>query len=105
MISVEELRRRLAADPGSVFLLDVRADDERREAAILPSKHIPMDDVPNRTAELPRDKEIVVYCHTGARSMMIAGFLEGSGFENVSNLLGGIDAWSREIDPSVARYN
>jgi rhodanese-related sulfurtransferase len=99
-----DLAARLKSAPGELFLLDVREPDEREAAAILPSAHIPMRDVPARIAELPKDKEIVVYCHTGMRSMMIAGFLESRGFDRVTNLAGGIDAWSVTVDPSVPRY-
>lgn len=66
--------------------------------------HIPMNDVPGRWSELPRDMALVVYCHHGARSEMVAGFLESQGFSQVINLRGGIDAWSVHVDPSVPRY-
>lgn len=95
---------RLRTAPDSLLLLDVREPDERAAATIAPSLHIPMQEVPGRTAELPRDREIVVYCHTGVRSMMVAGFLEGQGFDRVANLHGGIDAWSLTVDPKVPRY-
>jgi rhodanese-related sulfurtransferase len=88
-----------------LLLLDVREPDERETAAIEPSVHIPMREVPNRLSELPKDREIVVYCHGGTRSAMIAGFLEGQGYPQVSNMSGGIDAWSRTIDPKVPRYD
>jgi rhodanese-related sulfurtransferase len=87
-----------------LFLLDVREDDEREAAVIEPSLHIPMREVPLRLAEIPKDREIVVYCHGGTRSAMIAGFLESHGYPHVANLSGGIDAWSRTVDPKVPRY-
>ncbi len=86
-------------------LLDVRELDEREVAAIEPSLHIPMNDVPKRLAEIPKDKKIIVYCHSGSRSMMVAGYLQGAGYASLSNLDGGIDAWSRKVDPSVPRYS
>jgi sulfur-carrier protein adenylyltransferase/sulfurtransferase len=106
---VEELRpedvaAKMKDRSSRVLLLDVREPDEREAAAIEPSLHIPMRDVPSRLAEIPKDREIVVYCHGGTRSAMIAGFLEGHGYEHVANLAGGIDAWSRRVDPSVPRY-
>ena len=103
-VSVEELRRRLAEEPDGFVLLDVREDDEREFARITPSLHIPMDSLPTRRSELPTDREIVVYCHTGGRSMMVAGYLEAHGFGRVANLRGGIDAWSRRVDPNVPVY-
>ncbi len=99
-----ELAERLRAAPSGIVLLDVREPWERDLAAIGPSLHIPMGEVPDRVGELPRDREIVVYCHSGARSMMVAAFLEGQGFSPVGNLDGGIDRWSVEVDPSVPRY-
>jgi len=103
-ISPTELAGRLKTEPDAVLLLDVREEYERAAAAIEPSVHIPMQEVPDRLDELPRDRAIVVYCHTGVRSAMVAGYLEQSGFANVANLGGGIDAWSLEVDPDVPRY-
>jgi rhodanese-related sulfurtransferase len=107
---VEELRpedvaARLKSKESRILLLDVREPDERERAAIQPSVHIPMRDVPTRLSEIPRDRAIVVYCHGGTRSAMIAGFLEGQGYPEVANLSGGIDAWSLRVDPKVPRYD
>jgi len=96
--------QRMKEHPESVVLLDVREPYERRLASIQPSLHIPMNDVPRRLSEIPRDREVIVYCHSGARSMMVAGFLEGEGYSSVANLSGGIDAWSVQVDASVPRY-
>jgi len=87
-----------------LVLLDVREPFERDLAVIEPSLHIPMGEVPDRVGELPKDREIVVYCHGGVRSAMVAGFLESQGFGSVGNLSGGIDAWSVHVDPKVPRY-
>lgn len=103
-LSAHEVAARLKAKPATVLLLDVREPDERETARIEPSLHIPMREVPDRLDELPSDREIIVYCHGGTRSAMIAGFLEGKGYRSVANLHGGIDAWSRTVDPKVPRY-
>jgi sulfur-carrier protein adenylyltransferase/sulfurtransferase len=100
----EELAHRLKSGGAPIVLLDVREPFERELAVIEPSVHIPMGEVPERVDELPRDRPIVVYCHGGGRSAMIAGFLEGQGFTHVANLTGGIDAWSVLVDPKVPRY-
>ncbi|MFZ0699570.1 MAG: rhodanese-like domain-containing protein [Thermoplasmata archaeon] len=100
----EEVARRLAKEPESLLLLDVREDEERATAVIEPSIHIPMNEVPERLAEISRDREVIVYCHHGARSEMVAGFLEDEGYSRVSNLSGGIDAWSAHVDRKVPRY-
>jgi rhodanese-related sulfurtransferase len=65
---------------------------------------IPMRDVPARLAELNPDQPIACLCHHGMRSQQVANFLVQNGFDEVVNLQGGIDAWSREVDPSVPRY-
>jgi rhodanese-related sulfurtransferase len=103
-LTPEAVAERLRSRPNDMLLLDVREPDEREAAVILPSLHIPMNDVADRKGEIPTDREIVVYCHTGTRSAMVAGYLEGEGFRRVANLQGGIDAWSRKVDPSVPQY-
>ncbi len=103
-LTPEQLSEKLKASPGSYVLLDVREPDERETARIEPSIHIPMNEVPQRLAELPRDTPVVVYCHHGGRSSMVAGYLEGEGFEGVVNLTGGIDRWAARVDPTVPRY-
>ena len=65
---------------------------------------IPMAAVPVRLAELDPDQPIACLCHHGVRSMQVARFLVGNGFAEVANIAGGIDAWSLQLDPSVARY-
>jgi rhodanese-related sulfurtransferase len=86
------------------LLLDVREHEERETARIEPSIHIPMGEIEARKSELPADRTIVVYCHHGGRSQMVAAYLEQEGFRSVINLRGGIDAWAVEVDPSVPRY-
>ena len=90
--------------PSPPALLDVREDWEWRRAHIDAARHMPMGQVPDRLSELDRSHDLVVMCHHGGRSRQIVLFLEQQGFDRVSSLRGGIDAWSREIDPSVATY-
>jgi len=104
-LDVRTVAQRLQERPESMILLDVREAFEREVASIDPSLHIPMGDVPSRLEEIPRDRQVVVYCHSGARSMVVAGFLHEQGFERVANLSGGIDAWSVRVDPKVPRYS
>jgi len=89
---------------GDVVLLDVREPHELDVASIDGTLHIPMAQIPDRLDELDRERTIVVLCHGGMRSMQVAGFLARQGFERVVNLDGGIDAWSREVDPKIPRY-
>ncbi|MGF6600052.1 rhodanese-related sulfurtransferase [Paraburkholderia sp. GAS448] len=85
-------------------LLDVREPWEIATAQIAGSVSIPMREIPARSEELDDDAEIVCVCHHGARSAQVAMFLESRGHAKVFNLQGGIDAWSRQVDPSVPTY-
>lgn len=86
------------------LILDVREPEEVTLAVFPQAIHIPMGEVPSRLAELDPDRETVVVCHHGIRSAQVAGYLARLGFERVLNLIGGIDAWSVSVDPSVPRY-
>jgi rhodanese-related sulfurtransferase len=86
------------------LLLDVREPWEYEKARIAGSKLIPMRELPARIAEIDDERAMVAVCHHGGRSMQVAMFLEKQGFKRVHNLLGGIDAWSRTIDPAVPLY-
>ena len=104
-LSAPEVAHRLRAQPDRVILLDVREPEERELARIEPSLFIPMHEVPHRLEDIPKDRQVVVYCHSGHRSSMVAGYLEAMGYPDVANLSGGIDAWSRRVDPTVPRYS
>jgi len=60
--------------------------------------------IPMRGEELDPAQDIVVICHHGGRSMQVAMFLERQGFGTVYNLMGGVNAWAEEVDPSMRRY-
>lgn len=102
-LSCQEIKTRI--DQGDdLVLLDVRENMEVSFCAIDGSLHIPMGEIPGRLKDLDPDKQIVVYCHHGMRSMQVATYLKMNGFDTVYNLAGGIDAWSNDIDPNVPRY-
>jgi rhodanese-related sulfurtransferase len=103
-ITPVELRRAMDG-PAPPLLLDVRTDSERAVAAITPSLHIGLDEFLERVAdEVPRDADVVVYCHSGRRSAQAAMWMLANGWPRVRNLAGGIDAWSVEVDPATPRY-
>lgn len=102
-VSAAELKQKLDGD-SDLVLLDVREPEERATATIDPSLHIPMGDIPARVQELDPDQHIVVYCHHGVRSLNVTAWLRQQGFEQVQSLRGGIDRWSREVDPKVPLY-
>jgi len=85
-------------------LLDVREPWEHDKARIHGSILIPMGEVQARIGEIDEHSEVVAICHHGGRSMQVAMFLEKQGFKRVHNLMGGIDAWSRTVDPAVPVY-
>jgi rhodanese-related sulfurtransferase len=87
------------------LLVDVRTGPERAVAAIRPSLHIGMEEFLERApAEIPRKRDVVVYCHVGGRSAQVAVWMKANGWSRVRSLAGGIDAWSALVDPEVPRY-
>ncbi len=99
----KELKRKLDSNE-DIFLLDVRNPDEYEKAKIKDSKLIPLPLLINNIDKIPKDKEIIIYCHHGNRSLKAANILKEKGFSNVKSLVGGIDVWSRFIDSSVPQY-
>ncbi|WP_234084009.1 rhodanese-like domain-containing protein [Azonexus sp. R2A61] len=85
-------------------LVDVREPWEVELCRIEGAEHIPMHTIPLRAGELPADRDVVVICHHGGRSMQVAFFLERQGFASVHNLAGGVEAWACEVDPGMRRY-
>ena len=99
----EFLAQRAGATPPT--LLDVREPWENATAALPGSILIPMNEIPSRAhTELDPDAAYVVYCHHGARSLSVTMWLRNQGFDHVQSLIGGVDHWSRTMDPTVPRY-
>ena len=93
------------AGGAEMTLLDVREDWETTLAPV-PADivHIPMGQIPQRLTELDPQRETVVICRSGGRSLQVAQFLSAQGFASVSNLAGGILAWSRDLDSRIPQY-
>ena len=89
-------------------VLDVREPWELNTASVnaegFELRAIPMGSIPNQLANLDPARPVACLCHHGVRSLRVAAYLAQQGFENVSNITGGIDAWSAELDPAVPRY-
>ena len=102
-ITAEDVKTQLDSGTRPV-LLDVREPWEFETARIEGSKNIPMGDVPMRVQELDPDEHIIVVCHHGVRSLNVTNWLRQQGFENVQSMRGGIDRWSRVVDPKVPVY-
>jgi rhodanese-related sulfurtransferase len=103
-MTVHELQEALNADKTALRLLDVREPWEWQVARIPGSELVPMNEIPARVDELDRTHPTVVICHHGMRSLQVVAFLQRQGFANLHNLQGGIDAWSRLVDPAVPVY-
>ena len=102
-IDVGELQARIVAGERP-FILDVRTRQEWAIGHIAGATLVPLQELAQRFDELDPQQETVVYCHVGGRSATAVRFLHERGFSRVRNLLGGIDAWSREVDSSIPRY-
>jgi rhodanese-related sulfurtransferase len=98
-----ELKRRLACGE-QIRLLDVREAGEVALAPFPGALHLPMGEVPSHLGELDRDAKWVIICHHGIRSAQVAIYLAKMDFQQVMNLIGGIDRWSLTVDQSVPRY-
>lgn len=97
------LAERLATDE-PLLLLDIREQYEWEICRLPGALHVPMSELPGRLATLDSGREMLVYCHHGVRSRMATAWLRNEGYERVRDLLGGIEAWAREVDPEMSRY-
>lgn len=92
-----------AVDAGDAIIIDVREPDEVAQAAIPGATHIPMGDLLDRLAEVPRDRTVIFSCHSGGRSESVCRYLEANeGFDGLVNLEGGIVAWHQAGLPTTA---
>ena len=102
-ITPREVKRRLDAGD-DLLLIDVREPEEVRVASIEGAQVYPLSQARDWIDQLPRDREMVVFCHHGGRSAQVAMALTQRGYTGVLNMAGGIDQWSQQVDPSVPRY-
>ncbi len=102
-ITAAELKRRLDAGE-RLTVLDVRESWEVAIAHLAGTIHIPLGALPQRLGELDPAATTIVMCKSGGRSRHAAAYLASAGFADAVNLSGGIDAWARDIDPSLATY-
>lgn len=103
-LSVADTKRLLDERLGDVELIDVREPHEVELCSIPGARHIPMRQIPEHVGVLSKDKHLLIHCHHGGRSLRVTQYLRANGYAAVSNVAGGIDAWSQEIDPSIPRY-
>lgn len=104
-IDVQSVKTMLDCQAEFLFI-DCREPDEASICQIDGAKLLPMNETPQRLAELEpwKGKPVVVHCHGGVRSLNVASWLRQNGFPQAQSMAGGIDAWSVLIDPAVPRY-
>jgi rhodanese-related sulfurtransferase len=107
-IDADELQSRLSTGE-DIELLDIRSDAEVAQGILPNAEHVAMHLIPLRMQDFPKDKDIVLYCRSGARSYHACNFLNQQGINNVLNLRGGIISWARQgydiVAPEKARAN
>ena len=101
-IDAYDLQTRIAEGDDFV-LLDIRSDGELAQGTLPDAEHMPMHLIPLRINELPKEKDIILYCHSGARSYHACAYLAQQGFSNAVNLRGGILGWARSGYQLAAR--
>lgn len=87
-----------------LLIIDVRESFELELCKLENAIHIPMSKVPLQLNKIPKDKELVIMCHHGVRSMRIVNYLKTQGITNIHNMDGGIDLWAREVDNNMTKY-
>ena len=99
-ITVDEA---FALSKQGALIIDVREPDELAEIAynVKDIKNIPLGELESRLAEVPKDKQVIVVCKSGGRSSKAYELLKGKGFENISNMEGGMEAWSEKALPII----
>lgn len=103
-ITATELKKRLDAGE-DIQIIDVRQPDEHAFAKINGSKLIPLGEILSRMNEIEENRETVIHCKMGGRSARAIEALQRAGFSgNLSNLVGGITAWSNEVDHNIPKY-
>jgi adenylyltransferase/sulfurtransferase len=103
-ITALELKSRI--DSGDdIQIIDVRQPDEYAFAKIDGARLIPLGEIPDRMSEIDEMRETVIHCKMGGRSAQAIEYLERAGFKgSLKNLVGGITAWSNDVDPRVPKY-
>jgi adenylyltransferase/sulfurtransferase len=103
-LTVAEASQLVKSRPATVRILDVREPFEVEICRIAGAETIPMRQIPEHVATLPRDQYLLILCHHGNRSLRVTQFLRAQGFSAVSNIAGGIDAWAEQLDSAMPRY-
>ena len=103
-LTPDECKVHLEQTGSSTMLLDVREPWEFDICRIEGSRLLPMRQIHTAIERLERDRHTVVICHHGIRSRQVCLYLNQMGFNNVFNLIGGVQAWANEVDPNMPTY-
>jgi rhodanese-related sulfurtransferase len=103
-VTVQEMRRALGQAELGIQVIDVREPNEYEIAHVEGVILLPLSQLARRFNELEPNQQYYIHCHVGVRSMRALEFLRQQGFKHLKSVRGGIEAWSREIDPAVPRY-
>jgi adenylyltransferase/sulfurtransferase len=103
-VSVNEAHELCTREPQTTEIIDVREPYELEICRLPGVRHIPMREIPAQFSTLPREKHLLILCHAGSRSRRVTDYLRDQGFNAVSNIAGGIEAWAVKIDPKLPRY-
>jgi rhodanese-related sulfurtransferase len=104
-ITATQLAEKIQQEENTSFLLlDVRQPWEFDTCHIPGSRSLPMDQIPTQLHTLDPQIPVICICHHGMRSRQVAHYLEDQGFEHITNLTGGVHAWSQEVDPNMPTY-
>ena len=102
-MSPSEINNKLKSGE-DLLIIDVRESFELEICKLEDALHIPMMKVPFQLKKIPQDKELIVMCHHGVRSLRIVNYLKAQGISNVFNMDGGIDRWAKEVDNKMNKY-
>ena len=103
VMTQEQLVEHLARHPQHLFVLDVRSPQEYAEGHVPGAVNVPHDQLASRLAEVPKDKDVVVYCRTGRRTALATEMLAANGYKRISHLEGDMQAWTARGRPVEKR--
>ena len=103
-LSAQEVHEHLKQANTRPLILDVREPWEHAVCHLEGAELVPMRQVPMALEQLEPERETIVVCHHGIRSLSVCRYLEQMGFSKLINLEGGVAAWARDVDPSMATY-
>lgn len=102
--SALQVHEYIQSQSAAPLLLDVREPWEYQICHIDGSQLIPMNQIPNKLSEFSPEQEMIIICHHGIRSRMVANYLVNNGFTKIINLTGGVAAWAEQVDSQMAVY-